>query len=383
MPAHLTKTQLQRDLAVRDLTDPAAGRHAIQLLVDRAVAALETIWQCEVRWWRGERIVAVEDNYDNLGFDPRDVTREARYTRYVDDRRMLRSHSSAMVPPALRSLATHACDDVLVVCPGIVFRRDAIDRLHTGTPHQLDLWRITRRPMSDLCMDEMVSALLDGLVPGASWRTEARVHPYTLNGRQVDVEQADDWVEVWECGIAHPDVLARAGLGDGFHGLALGMGLDRLLMLVKEISDIRVLRSNDPRIVSQMDDLSVYRRVSVMPPISRDLSVAVDAEDLSEDLGDRVRDALGDGASSVEVVQVLSETPCSQLGSRALERLGARTDQKNVLVRVVLRDLDRTLSDDEANGMRDRIYRALHRGTAFVWAGRSSAAAGDSRATGL
>ena len=68
---------------------------------------------------------------------------------------------------------------------------DAIDRLHTGTPHQLDLWRICRKPMtdpisdpmndpmSDRDMDQMISALAGALVPGADYRTEARVHSYT------------------------------------------------------------------------------------------------------------------------------------------------------------------------------------------------------------
>ena len=28
----------------------------------------------------------------------------------------------------------------------MVYRRDSIDRLHTGTAHQLDLWRVTSRP---------------------------------------------------------------------------------------------------------------------------------------------------------------------------------------------------------------------------------------------
>ncbi|MFF1614795.1 hypothetical protein ACFVYA_44140 [Amycolatopsis sp. NPDC058278] len=37
MPETLTPARLARDLAVRDLTDPAAGPHAIQLVVDQAV----------------------------------------------------------------------------------------------------------------------------------------------------------------------------------------------------------------------------------------------------------------------------------------------------------------------------------------------------------
>ena len=40
MPTTLTPEQLARDLAVRDLTDPAEGPHAIQLLIELAVEAL-------------------------------------------------------------------------------------------------------------------------------------------------------------------------------------------------------------------------------------------------------------------------------------------------------------------------------------------------------
>ncbi|QRP43447.1 TetR/AcrR family transcriptional regulator [Amycolatopsis sp. FDAARGOS 1241] len=89
-----------------------------------AVGAVADRWGCEVRWWRGERIVTVEDNYDNLGYGTGDITRDSRYTRYVDDHRMLRSHTSALIPAALRALATDPAGDVLLACPGIVHRRD-------------------------------------------------------------------------------------------------------------------------------------------------------------------------------------------------------------------------------------------------------------------
>ena len=54
--------------------------------------------------------------------------------------------------------------------------------------------------------------LLGALVPGLPYRQEPRNHPYTRHGRQVDVLQGGRWVEVWECGLAHPGVLAAAGL---------------------------------------------------------------------------------------------------------------------------------------------------------------------------
>jgi phenylalanyl-tRNA synthetase alpha chain len=85
---------------------------------------------------------------------------------------MLRSHSSAMIPPALRQLACQPADDVLLVCPGIVYRRDAIDWQHTGTPHQLDLWRITRRAMDRTDLDQMIAILPSALIPGRQHRQQ-------------------------------------------------------------------------------------------------------------------------------------------------------------------------------------------------------------------
>ncbi len=166
-------------------------------------------------------------------------------------------------------------------------------------------------------------------------------------------------------------VLQAAGLA-GFHGLALGMGLDRLLMLTKGIPDIRLLRSNDPRVSSQMLDLAPYRPVSAMPPVRRDLSIAVAVDDDEETLGDRVREALGDDADRVEEVVVLSATPYGDLSAPARVRLGARAGQKNMLIRVVLRDLAETLTDEQANELRDRVYGALHQSTAHQW-GRDTA----------
>jgi phenylalanyl-tRNA synthetase alpha chain len=366
--SYLDPVQLQRDLDLRDLSQPAEGPHAIQILIGQAVQGLSRAWGGEVRWCSGPRIVPVADNYDRLGYLAEAITRNIRYTRYVDAGHMLRSHSSAMIPPALRRLARQPGDDVLLTCPGIVYRRDAIDWQHTGTPHQLDLWRITRRAMSSTDLDQMIAILLGALAPGRPHRQQPRTHPYTLGGRQVDVYHDGRWVEVWECGLAHPSVLAAAGL-HGCGGLALGMGLDRLLMLVKHIPDIRLLRSGDPRITGQMLDLARYQHVSSMPPITRDLSVAVPDDDDEETLGDRVRDALGADTSCIEEVRVLSATAYQQLPASAIGRLGAKPGQKNLLVRVVLRDLEKTLTNQTANALRDRIYRALHQGTEYQWAG--------------
>lgn len=357
----LTLQELRRDLAIHDLTDPEDGPHAIQLIVDKAVEALEG-WRCEVRRIRANPVVSVADNYDRLRIDPDAVTRETRYSRYVGESVMLRSHTSVMVPPALRGLAERPSKDVLLVGAGMVYRRDSIDRLHSGTPHQLDLWRVRTAPSLTLAdLDEMIDSLVRVLIPGRRHRSLHREHPYTTHGRQIDVQMGEQWVEVAECGLAHPEVLAEAGLV-GWTGLAMGLGLDRLLMIRKGIPDIRLLRLKDQRIASQMLDLEPYREVSVYPPIRRHLSVAVGIKEDGDQLGDRVRIALGEDSQKVETIRVLSETLAAELPAAALERLGLRAGQKNVLLEVVLRDLERTLTDHDANQLRDRIYDSLHQG---------------------
>lgn len=153
-----------------------------------------------------------------------------------------------------------------------------------------------------------------------------------------------------------------------YSGLAMGMGLDRLLMLAKGMDDIRILRSADPRIAAQMLDLRPYRPVSSQPPVRRDLSIAVTADRTPEEQGDRVRQALGERVKSLESVEVLSETPYEQLPPAARERIGMAPGQKNVLVRIVILDLVRTLTSAEANALRDAVYAALHEGSAWQWA---------------
>jgi hypothetical protein len=70
---------------------------------------------------------------------------------------------------------------------------------------------------------------------------------------ELDVRNRGGYTEVLECGEILPRLLDDAGLpSSSCSGLALGMGLDRLVMLRKGLDDIRLLRSTDPRIADQM-----------------------------------------------------------------------------------------------------------------------------------
>ena len=373
MHTPITDSQLARALGLRDLSDPASGPHAMQLVAAAICDALEAAWHLPVQVCRAHPVVSIDDNYGALGYPPDAPAREARYTRYVDDRRLLRTHTSAVVPGALRDAAAARPQpgDRAVACPGLVYRRDVVDRLHVGEPHQLDIWRVRRGPRltaSDL--DRMLRLAVAAVLPGSRHRATPTSHPYTTGGLEVEVLVDGRWVELLECGLAADHVLAAAGLDPSeWSGLAMGMGLDRAVMLRKGMSDIRLLRSDDPRVAAQMLTLDRYREVSAMPATRRDLSIAVAAEVTAEELGDRVRAALSaEQLDAVEEVAVISRTAAADLPPAAAARIGIRLGQANVLVRLVLRHPTRTLTATQANVIRNTVYAAIHQGAVHQYA---------------
>jgi phenylalanyl-tRNA synthetase alpha chain len=367
--ALLTTEAYVRALSLRDLTNPAEGAHAMQQLIDRIQQALCSCWGCAARVERSHPVVPVEHNYDRLHYPPDGSARDPRYTRYVSETTVMRTHTSAMIPHVIGRLAPDSPEDVLLMCPGLVYRRDQIDRLHTGEPHQMDVWRIAQVRLGDTELRQMIDAVVNAVLPGTTYRCNPAHHPYTMQGLEIEVRSGTEWVEVGECGLVLPAILDEAKLPASIYsGLAMGLGLDRLLMLRKGIDDIRLLRSSDPRVATQLLDLEPYRPVSTRPAITRDLSVAVSADRPPEELGDRVRQALGSRVESLESVQVMAETSYNEVPSAGRARIGMQPGQKNVLVRVVIRDLNRTLTREEANALRDAVYAALHEGTEWQWA---------------
>jgi phenylalanyl-tRNA synthetase alpha chain len=142
------------------------------------------------------------------------------------------------------------------------------------------------------------------------------------------------------------------------------MGLDRALMLRKGMGDIRLLRSRNPEIQHQLQDLTPYAPVSLMPAVHRDLSLVLtdQADADAELLGDLARDALGADADVLASLEIRAVTPTPELPRAAVDRLRMAPGDVNVLLRLVLQPLDRTLTDTQANRLRDRVYVALHQG---------------------
>ncbi|GAA1048603.1 PheS-related mystery ligase SrmL [Arthrobacter russicus] len=366
---YLSLTELNQSLAIRDLSDPAQNpadrTHAMQELLAQILESLDAKWRIPQQLHRLSPLVSVRDNYDRLGYSPAATTRDARYTRQVSPTVMLRSHTSAGIPALLDSLAgTLEHYDQLHVLPGLVYRRDSVDRTHVGTPHQLDLWRLKSRGLLGLAeLEEMMALVAESVLPGCQWRATPTRHPYTAHGHQLDVLVGGEWLELAECGLIAAPILRAAALDPRrWCGLAMGLGLDRALMLRKGIDDIRLLRSTEPRAQRQLEDLQPWQQISVMPPMRRDLSIVCPPDVDAETLGDLARAALGADAEVLAELEVLEVTAAAALPAAAVARLGVQPNQSNALIRLTLQALDRTLTVAEANRLRDRVYVAVHQG---------------------
>lgn len=334
-------------------------------LIQEIHTALAQSWKCQRQIIRTCPIVPVANNYDRLGYPKEGAARDARYSRYISEGLMLRTQTSAAIPDALAGLHLDPPEDLLLILPGIVYRRDSIDRLHCAEPHQLDLWRITNRQGAEAVtaydLKQMIAIVMKAALPKTEWRLIDSPHPYTDQGVQIDALWNNEWIEVGECGLIAREILEAASL-HRHCGLAMGLGLDRLLMIRKNISDIRLLRSTDLRIKKQLQDLAPYEPVSAMPAIARDLSICVHASTSEEEIGDRIREHITEWAA-IESLQIKSETPYEKLPVSAQERMGMHKDQKNILLHLIIRHMEKTLTDGEANLIRNKVYDLLHEGS--------------------
>ncbi len=366
-----TPEAIEKALAVTDLTLDDSPLHAINIILNKVKTRLEAAGFGQMRVIRANPIVSVEDNFDKLLFPYDNAGRASTYTRYTDENHVLRTHTSANVPETFKNFYQEFNGDIpdtVFIFVGLVYRRDVIDPKHLDVFHQMDVWTLrkngTRGPVTDADLLGLVNMIFEAVVPGSQPVIYKAVHPYTLNGVEVYAKFDNSELEILEAGLAHPEVLRGAGFDpEIYSGLALGLGLDRLTMALKEIPDVRYLRSKEPRIAEQMTNTSKFKEVSSMPPISRDMSYCIPGNFTEEDINEEIKDAFGDKSYLVENVKIISRTKYEDLLPIVREKLGASVGQDNILVTIVLRHPDLTLTKKEANELYDAVYPKLHKGT--------------------
>ncbi len=199
-------------------------------------------------------------NFEALNIEKNHPARDEQDTFYIGNEMVLRTQTS---PVQVRVMEKQDLP-IKVICPGRVFRSDAVDATHSPVFHQLE----------GLVIDENVSmADLKGALAvfakellGEHTEVRFRPHhfPFTEPSAEMDVTcfacggegcrvcKGEGWIELLGCGMVHPKVLEMSGIDSKkYSGFAFGMGLERITMQKYGITDLRLLFENDIRFLKQ------------------------------------------------------------------------------------------------------------------------------------
>ena len=206
-----------------------------------------------------------EVEYDDFNFTklnlPKDhPARDMQDTFYVNDKVVLRTHTS---PCEARALMTVKPPFRLVI-PGRVFRVDEVDASHSPVFMQMEGLVVDKNiSFADLkgTLDEFVHTVFG---PDVKTRMRPSYFPFTEPSAEVDIScticggkgcrlcKGEGWIEILGAGMVHPHVLSGCGIDpEEYSGFAFGLGIERIALLKYHIDDMRLLYENDIRFISQ------------------------------------------------------------------------------------------------------------------------------------
>ena len=198
-------------------------------------------------------------NFEALNI-PRDhPARDMQDTFYLSPETLLRTHTSPVQIRAMRAQKP----PVRIICPGVVYRRDA-DITHSPMFHQVEGLAVDR----DVTMADLKGTLdlfaREMFGPRSKIRFRPSFFPFTEPSAEVDVVcflcagagcrvcTQSGWLEILGSGMVHPQVLKNVGYDpEEVTGWAFGMGVERIAMLKYGVDDIRLFFENDLRFLSQ------------------------------------------------------------------------------------------------------------------------------------
>ncbi len=200
-------------------------------------------------------------NFEALNIPPDHPARDMQDTFFVDERHVLRTHTS---PIQIHSLEGETLP-LRIVGVGAVFRCDS-DISHLPHFHQIE----------GMCVDRKVSmADLKGTIsffvreffgPGLKTRFRPSFFPFTEPSAEVDCScpictgkgcslcKNTGWIEIGGAGLVNPRVFQLAKIDyPAWQGFAFGFGIERMAIIKYGIEDIRLFPENDVRFLRQFE----------------------------------------------------------------------------------------------------------------------------------
>ena len=209
----------------------------------------------------------IEDDYhvfEALNFPPNHPARDMQDTFFVStghkDPILLRTHTSCVQVRAMENMKL----PIRVICPGRVFRNEAISARAHCIFHQVEgLYIDENVTFADLKQAILLFAR-EMFGPDTQIRMRPSYFPFTEPSAEVDVScnichgkgcnicKGTGWLEILGCGMVDPNVLEASGIDSKkYSGFAFGMGVERIAMLKWQVNDLRHYFENDMRFLRE------------------------------------------------------------------------------------------------------------------------------------
>ncbi|NJB36948.1 phenylalanine--tRNA ligase subunit alpha [Croceivirga sp. JEA036] len=172
---------------------------------------------------------------------------------------LLRTHTSSV---QVRYMENHQ-PPIRTISPGRVYRNEAISARSHCFFHQVEGLYVDK-DVSFADLKQTLQYFTTEMFGKSKIRLRPSYFPFTEPSAEVDVywgleTEADyrmtkgtGWLEIMGCGMVDPNVLKNCDIDpEVYSGFAFGMGIDRIAMLLHQITDIRLLSENDIRFLKQ------------------------------------------------------------------------------------------------------------------------------------
>ncbi len=209
----------------------------------------------------------IEDDYhvfEALNFPPNHPARDMQDTFFISTGHLnpllLRTHTSSVQVRTMEKMPL----PIRVICPGRVFRNEAISARAHCIFHQVEgLYIDEGVTFADL---KQAILLFAREMFGADTQIRMRpsYFPFTEPSAEVDVScnichgkgcnicKGTGWLEILGCGMVDPNVLEASGIDSSkYSGFAFGMGIERIAMLKWQVNDLRHYFENDMRFLRE------------------------------------------------------------------------------------------------------------------------------------
>lgn len=173
--------------------------------------------------------------------------------------KLLRTHTSSV---QIRYMENNKPPIRILSC-GRVFRNEVISSRSHCMFHQIEGLYVDKHvSFSDL--KQTLNFFINKLFGTSKIRLRPSYFPFTEPSAEVDIywelkNQVDykitkgtSWFEIMGCGMVDPNVLENVGINsEEYSGYAFGMGIERIIMFLYQIGDIRLFFENDIRFLNQ------------------------------------------------------------------------------------------------------------------------------------